>query len=138
MSEYVRPIMYHETDKMGITHHSNYVKWLEEARIDLLGKAGASYAELEKMGVSSPVVELSVRYKAPTTFGDTVKITITVKEYNGIKLSFDYTVTNIADGKVVTQASSSHCFLSGGKIVNLARAYPEIDKLMRDYIEKNQ
>lgn len=138
MSEYIRPVMYHETDKMGITHHSNYVKWLEEARIDLLAKAGASYAHLEEMGLSSPVVELSVRYKASTTFGDTVKIEIKVKEYNGIKLAFDYTVTNLTDGNVVTVASSSHCFLSGGKIINLARTFPEVDKLMRDYIEKNK
>ncbi|MCH5158143.1 MAG: acyl-CoA thioesterase [Clostridiales bacterium] len=138
MSEYIRPVYYHETDKMGITHHSNYVKWLEEARIDLLGKAGASYAELEKRGLSSPVVELSVRYKAPTSFGDTVKVEVKVKEYNGIKLAFDYTVTNLTDGKVATVASSSHCFLSGGKIVNLARTFPDVDKLMRDYIENNK
>ncbi|MCH5351743.1 MAG: acyl-CoA thioesterase [Clostridiales bacterium] len=137
MSEYIRTVYYHETDKMGITHHSNYVKWLEEARIDLLGKAGASYAELEKMGLSSPVVELSVRYKAPTSFGDTVKVEIKVKEYNGIKLAFDYTVINMTDGKVVTVASSSHCFLSGGKIINLARTFPEVDKLMRDFIEND-
>ena len=138
MSEYIRPVYYHETDKMGITHHSNYVKWLEEARIDLLGKAGASYAELEKRGLSSPVVELSVRYKAPTSFGDTVKVEVKVKEYNGIKLAFDYTVTNLTDGMVATVASSSHCFLSGGKIVNLARTFPDVDKLMRDYIENNK
>ena len=28
---YIRKVQYHETDKMGITHHSNYVKWMEEA-----------------------------------------------------------------------------------------------------------
>ena len=28
-------VQYYETDKMGITHHSNYIRWMEEARIDL-------------------------------------------------------------------------------------------------------
>ena len=25
-------VQYYETDRMGITHHSNYVRWMEEAR----------------------------------------------------------------------------------------------------------
>ena len=27
---------YYETDQMGIIHHSNYIKWMEEARMDLM------------------------------------------------------------------------------------------------------
>ena len=34
MFKYIRKAQYHETDKMGIIHHSNYIKWMEEARID--------------------------------------------------------------------------------------------------------
>ena len=30
---YYRKAQYHETDQMGIIHHSNYVKWMEEASI---------------------------------------------------------------------------------------------------------
>ena len=30
--KYERKINYYETDKMGIVHHSNYIKFLEEAR----------------------------------------------------------------------------------------------------------
>ena len=29
---YKRIINYYETDKMGIVHHSNYIRFLEEAR----------------------------------------------------------------------------------------------------------
>ena len=35
-NDYLRKVHYHETDKMGITHHTNYIKWMEEARIDFL------------------------------------------------------------------------------------------------------
>lgn len=56
MNDYLRKVRYHETDKMGITHHSNYIKWMEEARIDWLEQIGHSYAKLEEQGIISPVI----------------------------------------------------------------------------------
>ena len=38
--EYKHLVQYYETDKMGITHHSNYIRWMEEARIQYLAEAG--------------------------------------------------------------------------------------------------
>ena len=40
---YYRKAQYHETDQMGIIHHSNYVKWMEEARIGYMNQMGFSY-----------------------------------------------------------------------------------------------
>lgn len=40
---YQHKVQYYETDKMGITHHSNYIRFLEEARIDFLEKIGYGY-----------------------------------------------------------------------------------------------
>lgn len=40
--DYLRKVHYHETDKMGVTHHTNYIKWMEEARIDFLDQIGWS------------------------------------------------------------------------------------------------
>ena len=37
---YYRKAQYHETDQMGIIHHSNYVKWMEEARIGYMSRMG--------------------------------------------------------------------------------------------------
>ena len=31
-----RKVQYYETDMMGITHHANYIHWMEEARIDFM------------------------------------------------------------------------------------------------------
>ena len=57
---YYRKAQYHETDQMGIIHHSNYVKWMEEARIGYMSRMGFSYKKVEELGVISPVVEISV------------------------------------------------------------------------------
>ena len=43
MEPYVHVVQYYETDKMGITHHSNYIRWMEEARIDFLRQIGWDY-----------------------------------------------------------------------------------------------
>ena len=50
MKKYIHKVNYYETDKMGITHHSNYIRWMEEARIDFLEQIGFSYDKLEKEG----------------------------------------------------------------------------------------
>lgn len=44
---------YYETDQMGIIHHSNYVKWMEEARMDLMNQIGLSYKQMEEMEIIS-------------------------------------------------------------------------------------
>lgn len=51
MGVYRRKAQYHETDQMGIIHHSNYVKWMEEARIDFMKELGFGYGEVEKRGL---------------------------------------------------------------------------------------
>ena len=78
-------VQYYETDKMGITHHSNYIRWMEEARIDFLSKIGWSHAKLEEEGIISPVIAVECKYMQSTTFWDTVDIEVTVKEFKGVK-----------------------------------------------------
>ena len=51
MKAYIHKVNYYETDKMGITHHSNYVRWMEEARIDFLDQLGWSFIKLEEEGI---------------------------------------------------------------------------------------
>ena len=33
---YQHKVQYYETDQMGIVHHSNYIRWFEEARTDYM------------------------------------------------------------------------------------------------------
>ena len=45
---YEHKTQYYETDQMGIIHHSNYIRWFEEARMDMMEQMGMGYAEMEK------------------------------------------------------------------------------------------
>ena len=130
MEDYIHKVQYHETDKMGITHHSNYIKWMEEARVDFLDQIGFGYARLERDGIISPVIGLECQYKHPTTFGDAVRVHVEVAEFKGVKLVIRYTMTDAATGSVVLTGSSTHCFTGeDGKPVILKKQFPEFDRV---------
>ena len=130
MNRYIRKVQYHETDKMGITHHSNYIKWMEEARIFYLDSIGCSYAKMEADGVSSPVTGVTCSYKTPTTFGDEVCVEVRVLEYTGVRLAIGYDMRNTATGQTVAECRSEHCFTNAeGRPIPLKRKYPVYDSL---------
>ena len=136
MYTYIRKAQYHETDKMGIIHHSNYVKWMEEARIEFLDFLGFGYKEMEERGIISPVADISVSYKKSVCFNDEVEISVFIKKYTGVVLELGYEFVNKSDDSVCTTAASKHGFIANGKVVSLKRELPELDKLIREYINK--
>ena len=74
MKPYTHKVNYYETDKMGITHHSNYVRFMEEARVDFLDQIGWSFIDLENKGIASPVINIECNFKKTTTFPDEIQI----------------------------------------------------------------
>lgn len=137
MSDYKHIVQYYETDRMGITHHSNYIRWMEEARISFLKEIGWDYAKLEELGIISPVVEVNCKYKVTTTFSDEVFIKVSVKEFRGVKLLIQYTMVN-ADGKIVCEAESAHCFVdTNGRPIRLTKQFPDFDKTLKDLAAQN-
>ncbi len=137
MHSYIHNVKYYETDKMGITHHSNYVRWMEEARMDFLKSLGYGMRRLESEGITSPVVSVECNYKHTTTFDDNIKIEVTLEEYTGVKLSMSYTMLNVETGTVVFTARSSHCFINkDGRPIAVSRKCPEFDKILKEEINK--
>ena len=136
MELYTHKVHYYETDKMGITHHSNYIRWMEEARIDFLEKIGCSYDSIEAMGIISPVTAVECRYKNTTTYADTVSIDVWVAEFKGVRLKIGYLMTK-NDGTVVCEGTSEHCFLDcDGKIISLKKTKPHIYEALTAHIRQ--
>lgn len=131
-NEYFRKINYYETDKMGITHHSNYIRFMEEARIHFLEQIGCSYDKWEKDGIISPVIGIECEYKRPTTFGDELQIQVEIAEYKLLKLSVSYTMVNTKTEEIVCKGKSHHCFVNAeGRPIALSRQFPEYDELLK-------
>ena len=152
LKPYQHTVQYYETDRMGITHHSNYIRWMEEARIDFMKQIGWDYAKLEELGIISPVLGLSCEYKESTTFSDLVLIDIKVLSFTGVRMELGYEMRKVtgpenadvlqrdADslfsaGALVCEAASRHCFLdANGRPVRLKRDYPELYECLMQYV----
>jgi len=130
---YERQVFYYETDQMGIVHHSNYIRWFEEARTYLLEQIGIPYAEMEKEGILIPVLEVSSEYRHPVRFGDVFCVELFCSRFNGIRWTFEYNVYNKATGELCNTGNSSHCFLKRDmRPFNMKKAYPGMyEKLMK-------
>lgn len=110
---------------MKVVHHSNYIRWFEECRIDLMEQGGLGYERMEAEGIICPVVSVSCRYAAMTRFGEVVEITPKVKKFNGIRLVISYEVREKETKELRCTGESSHCFLDVyGHPVNLKRSSP--------------
>ena len=110
MRQYQHEVKYYECDRMGITHHSNYVRFMEEARVDWMDQVGYGFDRMEAEGVVSPK--------------DVVAIVVKVAEMSALKITFGYTM-RVGD-KVVCTGRSVHCFMENGKPVKLAERFPQL------------
>ena len=85
-SELELDIRYYETDQMGIVHHSNYVRFFECGRSDMMQKAGLPIEQIEKDGVMLPVVSVECHYKHPAYMGDRIRIVSVIDKVPMAKL----------------------------------------------------
>lgn len=132
LTPYLHRIQYYETDQMAIVHHSNYIRWFEEARVDWFEQMGLPFAQIEAMGIQIPVVSCAARYHVSAKFGDTVAIYLTCDTYNGVRLGVSYEVRSQTTGALLATGTSEHCFLNPeGRVLNLARKFPQVDAIFK-------
>ena len=132
MSKYTHKVNYYETDKMGITHHSNYIRFMEEARMHYLSEIGFPMTMLEKAGITSPVVSVNCEYKHTTTYSDEIEIEVCVTGYTGVRLTLSYTMTEKGNDVLVATATSVHCFINqDGKPIPLKKYFPALDLILK-------
>lgn len=131
ISAYKHKVQYYETDQMAIVHHSNYIRWFEEARIDFLEQIGLSMQEIEKNGVQIPVLSVASEYRSMVRFGDEVYVGLKIEKYNGIKLEISYKITDVKTGELRNEGRSSHCFLDmDGKVISLKKYNLEMHEML--------
>ena len=137
MYEYTRAVYYYETDKMGVVHHSNYIRWLEEARTCFFDDENLSYVETERCGVLSPVTDISLKYMHPAHFGDRFIVRLRMIKYTGVRFRVSYVVVN-QDDVVLLEGESGHAFIDAGlRPVSFSRTNPERHKSMKELLAKH-
>ena len=138
MKPYMLKARYYETDQMGIIHHSNYIRWMEEARIDMLSQMGYPYRRFEEMGYISPVLHAECEYKKSVKFDDEVKIVVSLQEFGKVKFTLRYDIYNMSeDGVLSAVGTTRHCFLNkDGRPVMMNKEMKEFSDVMQKYFEE--
>lgn len=138
MREYYKHLaQYYETDQMKIVHHSNYIRWFEEARGWMLEKAGFGYDKMEELGILIPVLEVECKYRSMVKYNEEVYIIPKLIKFNGIKMTLSYEIKDVTTGELKATGKSVHGFLNAEyKPVSLKRSYKEIYDLFMRVLEE--
>ena len=67
-------VRYAETDQMGVVYHGDYFPYLESGRVEAIRSLGMSYADLERLGIQMPVVEIQCKYLRPARYDDQLQV----------------------------------------------------------------
>ena len=128
---YRRKANFYETDQMGIIHHSNYIRWFEEARVDFLDQLDFNYQKVVELGIEFGLLDVYCEYKSMLRFGDIVDIYTSITELKNMKMSVSYKIIETASGEVCTLGKTQHFFLDKNKNrpVALKKAIPELFEL---------
>lgn len=99
-------VRYYETDQMGIVHHSNYIRYFECGRSDMLAKAGLPIGKIEETGVVLPVISVECRYRKSAVMGDRIRIVTMIDKVPMAKLVIRTEIYGpdgslLCDGKVI-------------------------------------
>lgn len=137
MQDYEHQAKYYETDQMGIIHHSNYIRWMEEARMEYLNYLGFPMEKIEEQGIVSPVVNVSCEYKRSCYLNEVICIRVRVKEYKGVKLILEYHMYEKCSGQLRAAGVSTHCFTSReGGLLRLKRELPGLHEALLEEADK--
>ncbi|MEK9755642.1 MAG: thioesterase family protein [Bacteroidota bacterium] len=90
----ITKVRYYETDKMGIVHHSNYLKFFELARIEWLEKLKMPYEKIEKNNIILPVYKCDLKFLKPLVFGDSFYVKVECVKEPTSTIEFHYEIFN--------------------------------------------
>lgn len=126
VSETTFHVRYAETDAMGITHHSNYIVYFEEARSHYSRVAGADYADFERSGYWLTVAEVHARYIVPTYYAQEITARCWIDDLRSRTVTFAYEIVDPASGTMHVTGYSKHvCITHDGRVAVLPPEWRE-------------
>jgi len=99
-------VRFAETDAMGVMHHSSYVAFLEETRVEFLRALGHPYGELRSEGFELAVLELVLQYRQSARFEDVIRVYTRVRSMRGASFQMDYLL--MIDGSICASGATVH------------------------------
>ncbi len=129
----VRVRFYH-TDAMKVTHHANYLRWFEAARVEFFRAADISLTDMFAEGILFPILRVECDYKHASFYDDELEIRTKLVKVTRAQIVFHYEIFRPADRTVIMRGMTKGTFTSEKtrKIIRLPQHYYE--KLLK-YVE---
>ncbi|MEM1448549.1 MAG: thioesterase family protein [Planctomycetota bacterium] len=128
---------YSETDQMGVVHHANYLRYLEDARTIMLRECALPYSDVERAGYGLPVRSVAMQYKSPGFFEDALVVACWIERTRAASVTFGYEIHRVVDGErgplLLTAEVELACIDLASR---RARAFP--DMLKRFFIADSE
>jgi len=121
-SQVVR-VYYHDTDSYGVVWHGDYVKWLEEGRVELCELLSLNLEDLEAQGITFPVVDMHIRYKQSAFMNDRLVVETEISELKPMSVTFSHVIKNNKTDKVNLTAETT--IVAVDKTGKLIKRMPE-------------
>ena len=113
-------VIYADTDAMGIVYHTNYIKWFEIGRTELLRNIGIVYAEMEARGYNLPLTEVYCNYLFPARYDQIIVVETDLEYLKRASMKFNYTIWDEDREKALVEGYTIHaCTNNLGKIVRI-------------------
>ena len=114
MIKYDHPIKiyYKDVDQMGIVYYSRYYEFFEEARTELLASIGLDVTEVEKKGITLPVISSHCDYKRGAKFEQNILIKASIDSKPKSKLRIDYFVFIENEKDFIVNGYTEHAFVN--------------------------
>jgi acyl-CoA thioester hydrolase len=101
-------VRYAETDRMGVVYYANYFVWFEVGRTDWLRQTGWTYREMERDGISLPVIEAQCEYRQPARYDDEIEIATNGTLVTPVRVRFDYALSRSGDDTAIAAGHTVH------------------------------
>lgn len=133
-------VRYAETDRMGIVHHRNYLVWYEEARTEFSRVLGVPYAEIEGMGVVSPLLECGCKYHSSCTYGDELEVECRLVKNTPIQFEYRYRVFKKGEEKPINTGFTRHAWVDAATFrpARLDRRLPQVYQALAQSCEPEE
>ncbi|MGB9867439.1 MAG: acyl-CoA thioesterase [Bacillota bacterium] len=130
-------VRYAETDQMGVVYYANHFVWFEIGRAELLRAAGIPYAEFERRGIFTPVVEAYCKYKSPARYDELIEIHTSVTTVKGTRFRFEYAIREHETGRLIAEGYTVLAFTDrSGRPIAIEQLHPDIHGMLKRMCEK--
>lgn len=123
MFAYKRRVTFYETDGMQVVHHANYLRFMEEARVEYFRAGGLELNDLMEEEIVFPIVEVSVKYHKPARYDDILVVKAYLRRLDRARFDFDYEIINEKTGDLLITGHTVNTYTDRktGRIVRLPK-----------------